>query len=162
VRRKTQHNWSEPIRQHAMDGNNNNRAARFPVLRAFPSRMLFQKTDNRTGALPTRHHKIPRLLQLAAHISIWAWPAITSLSLSVSLCTFTAIFYRSIAEAAIDTKQKHMSLNDGFRNTSTKLTGEQKRIPTTSLHTTKQNNQEAQKRRRSLLNNVLSTHAAAA
>jgi hypothetical protein len=33
-----------------------------------------------------------------------------------------------------------MSLNDGFRNTSTKLTGEQKRIPTTSLHTkTKQN-----------------------
>jgi hypothetical protein len=30
-----------------------------------------------------------------------------------------------------------MSLNDGFRNTSTKLTGEQKRIPTTSLHTNK-------------------------
>jgi hypothetical protein len=86
-------------------------------------------------------------------------------SLSLSLCTFTAIFYRSIAEAAIDTKQKHMSLNDGFRNTSTKLTGEQKRIPTTSLHIkkkTKQNNQEAQKQKRSLLNNVLSTHAAAA
>jgi hypothetical protein len=60
-----------------------------------------------------------------------------SLSLALSLCTFTAIFYRSIAEAAIDTKQKHMSLNDGFRNTSTKLTGEQKRIPTTSLHTIK-------------------------
>jgi hypothetical protein len=60
-----------------------------------------------------------------------------SLSLSLSLCTFTAIFYRSIAEAAIDTKQKHMSLNDGFRNTSTKLTGEQKRIPTTFLNTNK-------------------------
>jgi hypothetical protein len=30
-----------------------------------------------------------------------------------------------------------MSLNDGFRNTSTKLTGEQKTIPTTSLHTKK-------------------------
>jgi hypothetical protein len=28
-----------------------------------------------------------------------------------------------------------MSLNNGFRNTSTKLTGEQKRIPKTSLHT---------------------------
>jgi hypothetical protein len=55
-------------------------------------------------------------------------PQLFSLSLSLSLCTFTTIFYRSIAEAAIDTKQKHMSLNDGFRNTSTKLTGEQKRI----------------------------------
>jgi hypothetical protein len=30
-----------------------------------------------------------------------------------------------------------MSLNDGFRNTSTKITGEQKRIPTTSLHNKK-------------------------
>ncbi len=137
-----------------MDGNinnNNNRAARFPVLRAFPSRTLFQKTDNRTGALPTRHHKIPRLLQLAAHIPIWAWPAITFLSLSLSL-SLSLHFYCDLLPFYCWSRDRHQAKahvsKRRFPQHIHQTHGRTEKNPddiSAHQNKTKQNNQESQK-----------------